>query len=211
MEAIHRFQDIVRRAIHAEQLDAYGWDVVAFGSELIDVARGNPLDQPAFELEFIAMIDSTRPGGTFVEFCMHALRWEAVRSAIEQRQRAAIERNDFRAEPYFRHMLESFSPEWGDADDVYASFPGWHLTIHSSRAHIRAAPKCTPSAIFTLSRRPAAGRLNSGVRQQYESNRGIRERLPKHTCFHRQVRRPHVQNQELGSCHNVGRGRVLYN
>ena len=40
------------------------------------------------------------------------------------------------------------------------------LTIHSSRAHIRAAPDCTPSAIFALSRRPAAGRLNSGVRPQ---------------------------------------------
>lgn len=38
------------------------------------------------------------------------------------------------------------------------------LTVHSSRAHIRAAPKRTPSAIFALSRRPAVGRLNSGVR-----------------------------------------------
>jgi hypothetical protein len=37
------------------------------------------------------------------------------------------------------------------------------LTIRSSRTHIRAAPKCAPSAIFALSRRPAAGRLNSGV------------------------------------------------
>ncbi|WP_368566291.1 hypothetical protein [Pseudoxanthomonas sp. UTMC 1351] len=33
----------------------------------------------------------------------------------------------------------------------------------SSRTHIRAAPECTPSAIFARSRRPAAGRLNSGV------------------------------------------------
>ena len=41
---------------------------------------------------------------------------------------------------------------------------GRPLTIHSSRAHIRAAPECTPSAIFALSHRPAAGRLNSGVR-----------------------------------------------
>lgn len=37
------------------------------------------------------------------------------------------------------------------------------LTIHSSRARIRAAPKCMPSATFALSRRADAGRLNSGV------------------------------------------------
>ena len=41
------------------------------------------------------------------------------------------------------------------------------LTIHSSRTRIRAAPECTPSAIFALSRRPAAGRLNSGVRPMH--------------------------------------------
>jgi hypothetical protein len=122
MEALQRFCEIVRRAVQAEQLDPYGWDVIAYGSELIDVARSNPLHQPAFEKEFISMVDSTRPGGPFIEFCMHALRWDAVRSSIEQRHRAAIDRNDFRAEPYFRHMLESFNATWDDANDMYASY-----------------------------------------------------------------------------------------
>jgi hypothetical protein len=122
MESVRQFQEILARAVVAERVDPYGWDLSRYGAELIESVRSHPSDQAILEGEFISLVDSGEPGAPFLEFCMHALRWSAVRIAIEERHRAAIDRNDFRAEPYYRHLLESFTDGWDDANDIYAGY-----------------------------------------------------------------------------------------
>ena len=124
MDAIKAFQKIVGEAIAAEKADPYGWDLISFGSALIDIARQNPGCKSDFVDEFNAMIvaDDFGPGGPFVEFCMHALRWDEVRNFIEELHIAAISKPDWRAEPYYRHLSEAFEDEWDDANDIYASY-----------------------------------------------------------------------------------------
>ena len=45
----------------------------------------------------------------FVEICMHALRWPAVREEFQKMQREAIDRNDWCSEPVYRHYLEGMA------------------------------------------------------------------------------------------------------
>jgi len=53
---------------------------------------------------------------------MHALRWEGLRQYFAQAQKEAIARNDWRVEPYCRHVLEAFDDNWEDANDFYAGY-----------------------------------------------------------------------------------------
>ena len=122
MDALAEFREIVRRAVDTERSDPDNWDLIPYGAQVVATVHAHPLDQQAFEQEFISLVDAdSGPGGPFLEFCMHALRWDSVRLAIEQRHRAAIDRRDFRKEPYYRHLLESFDDDWGDANDLYGS------------------------------------------------------------------------------------------
>lgn len=73
-----------------------------------------------FEAEFVAS-EGIAPL-ELLEFCMHALRWESLHTHFQNQQEAALARNDCRAEPYYRGILESFSDNWEDADDFYALY-----------------------------------------------------------------------------------------
>ncbi len=121
MDPILQFREIIDRAKVAERHDPIGWELARFGAEIVQLVRSHPKSQRSFEIEFISLVDSD-PGGPFLEFCMHALRWRAVWAAIEQRHSAAIARNDFRAEPYYRYLLEAFREDWDDAKDVYRDY-----------------------------------------------------------------------------------------
>jgi hypothetical protein len=123
MDAIAAFREIVCRATDTEKSDPENWNLIPYAAELVATVHTYPQDQQAFEQEFISLVDDdSGPGGPFLEFCMHALRWDSVRLAIEKRHEAAIDRRDFRKEPYYRHLLESFDDDWGDANDLYASY-----------------------------------------------------------------------------------------
>ena len=95
-------------------------DVLPFTSAAISIIEKNPLLQPEFEAAFLDMPGYAPP--EFVEVCMHAFRWPNVKHEFEARCRAAVAKNDWRAEPVYRHYLEAFEPEWEDAKDFYASY-----------------------------------------------------------------------------------------
>lgn len=122
MSPVTDFKAIVSSAIEAEQTQPYDWDLMSHGIRVIELVRSYPEYQPVFEKMFVELVEAGSPGGPFVEFCMHALRWNSVQMAVEKLNAEAVSRNDWRAEPYYRHILESFENDWGDANDIYASY-----------------------------------------------------------------------------------------
>lgn len=97
-------------------------DVLPFTTRALAIIESNLDQQSEFEHEFMSMPHYAP--SEFVEVCMHALRWPAVKQEFERRQRDAIERNDWRTEPVYRHYLEAFDPEWEDAKDFYVEYFG---------------------------------------------------------------------------------------
>ena len=97
-------------------------DVLPFTTKALAIIRRHPELQTDFEREFVNMV-SYAPS-EFVEVCMHVLRWPRVKAEFESRSRAAVERNDWRLEPVYRHYLEAFEPDWEDAKDFYAAYFG---------------------------------------------------------------------------------------
>ena len=95
-------------------------DVLPFAAAALEQVADHPELQAEFEQAFLEM-PSYAPT-EFVEVCMHALRWKRVKAEYERRCRAAVERNDWRTEPVYRHYLEAFEDDWEDADDFYASY-----------------------------------------------------------------------------------------
>jgi hypothetical protein len=95
-------------------------DVLPFAADALQQIAAHPELKAEFERAFFEM-----PGYApteFVEVCMHALRWETVKTEYERRCRSAVERNDWPTEPMYRHYLEAFENDWEDADDFYASY-----------------------------------------------------------------------------------------
>lgn len=97
-------------------------DVLPFTTEALDVIRAHPDLQPDFESVFLQM--SSFATTEFVEVCMHALLWPNVRREFERRHREAVARNDWRAEPVYRHYLDAFEEEWDVAHTFYAAYFG---------------------------------------------------------------------------------------
>jgi hypothetical protein len=95
-------------------------DVLPFASAALEVIATHPELQADFEAAFLEMPPYAPT--EFVEVCMHALRWPNVRQEFEARCRAAVDRNDWRTEPVYRHYLEAFEPDWEDASDFYAPY-----------------------------------------------------------------------------------------
>jgi hypothetical protein len=95
-------------------------DVLPFATEALETIGSHPELRAEFEQAFLEM--PAYAPTEFVEVCMHALRWETIKAEYERRCRSAVERNDWRTEPVYRHYLEAFEDDWEDADDFYASY-----------------------------------------------------------------------------------------
>jgi hypothetical protein len=117
---IERFRELVLAAAKAFLPESGADEIVPFGAALVELVRSNPSEQQHFEREFIASSEIAPP--ELLEFCMHALRWEPLRAHFVSQHRSAIERNDWRAEPYYRHLTEAFEDDWEDARTFYASY-----------------------------------------------------------------------------------------
>jgi len=85
-------------------------DVLPFTSEALELVRAHPELRSEFEELFLNM--SSYAPSEFVEVCMHTLRWSRVKLGFEELHREAVARNDWRAEPVFRHYLEAFEDDW---------------------------------------------------------------------------------------------------
>ena len=95
-------------------------DVLPFASKAIEMIEAHPSLQSDFEQAFLAM--TPYAPSEFIQVCMHAFRWPTVKKEFEVRCRAAVMRNDWRAEPVYRHILDAFEPDWEDAQDFYLSY-----------------------------------------------------------------------------------------
>jgi len=120
MNPITQFREIVAAAGKAFRPESGAPEIIPFGAALVELVRANPREREAFEREFMESTAVAPP--ELLEFCMHALRWESLRTVFRERQDAAIARNDWRSEPYYRHLLEAFDDEWEDATDFYAEY-----------------------------------------------------------------------------------------
>ena len=97
-------------------------DVLPFTSKAILIIEANPGLQTEFEQAFLHMDKGDYAPAEFIEVCMHIFHWPNVKYEFEARHRSAIESNDWRAEPVYRHYLEAFEPDWEDAMDIYESY-----------------------------------------------------------------------------------------
>jgi hypothetical protein len=86
------------------------------------ILQRNPDFWGQFENQMIALIDSPEEGVVeVISFLMHALRWEAVREAVEER--ISRPRGNVSNIRLYEAMLDSFSDSWRDRD-LYARFAG---------------------------------------------------------------------------------------
>lgn len=120
MNPVERVIQLAREAEAKLSVSFDAPDVLPFAEEALKQIADHPELQAEFEQTFLEM-PSYAPT-EFVEVCMHALRWQAVKAEYERRCRSAVERNDWRTEPVYRHYLEAFEDNWEDADDFYASY-----------------------------------------------------------------------------------------
>ena len=120
MSPIERVIQLAKEAEAKLSVSFNAPDVLPFATEALEIIAAHPELQIEFEQAFLEM--PAYAPTEFVELCMHVLRWEAVKTEYELRCRAAVEHNDGRTEPVYRHYLEAFEDEWEDADDFYASY-----------------------------------------------------------------------------------------
>jgi len=120
MDPIQQVEQLAREARVVLDDTFNSPDVLPFASKAIEIIEANPTLRSAFEQAFLKM-EQYAPS-EFVEVCMHAFQWPNVKAEFEARCRSAVLRNDWRAEPLYRHYLEAFEPEWEDAQDMYLPY-----------------------------------------------------------------------------------------
>lgn len=90
-------------------------------SAVLDHVLQHPAQRARFAELFVAVAyDRDRDGIDLVDYCMHALRWEEVRSAF--RNRLAAEQDE-RARHVLRGLLQAFDDGWEPAA-LYRRFVG---------------------------------------------------------------------------------------
>ena len=120
MHPVQQVEELARRAAAVINETFNAPDVLPFTSEAVAVIEANSALQPEFEQAFLKM-EQYAPS-EFVEVCMHVFKWPNVKAEFEARCRAAVLRNDWRAEPVYRHYLEAFEPDWESAQDMYVPY-----------------------------------------------------------------------------------------
>jgi hypothetical protein len=92
-------------------------DLERFGLEILNLIEGHSDIRTDFEAAFCELWQRTPDTPwEIVMFCMHTLRWLNVRRFYEQQLQSAVARQDWRAEPVARRILDSFNDEWEDRD-----------------------------------------------------------------------------------------------
>ncbi|MEV6437500.1 hypothetical protein [Streptomyces anulatus] len=115
MQVTQGILDIAEETCGAEELEP--------GLErALAILQGNPESKENFEACVIDLVNSPREGAVeIVSFLMHALRWEAVREAVEERIRHP--RGNISNLRLHEAMLDSFSDSWRDRD-LFTRFSG---------------------------------------------------------------------------------------
>ncbi|PZP90590.1 MAG: hypothetical protein DI587_38235 [Variovorax paradoxus] len=120
MEPLPEFREIVSTAVREFGPASGAPEIIPFGAALVSLARRNPELREQMEAEFIACLGHAPL--ELLEFCMHALRWENLKAYFQSQQSAAIAKDDWRAEPFYRSLVEAFDDDWEDARDFYTAY-----------------------------------------------------------------------------------------
>ena len=78
---------------------------------VLDYIKRHPEVRETAEALFIEALDWVLDPWELIAFCMHELRWQSVRDAVETR--LALSRNQ-REKPILRSILEAFEDDWVD-------------------------------------------------------------------------------------------------
>ena len=85
---------------------------------LLQYIKEHPESRNAAEGRFLAGLHARTTPWELISFCMHELRWEPVRQAIEQLMRHAT---DPRNQRVLRLIVESFDDQW-DERQLYSYY-----------------------------------------------------------------------------------------
>jgi hypothetical protein len=101
------------------------FDAEAEMVQFLNTVRAHPQERGfVFELFKRSLADRSRPSDwEFIQFCLHALRWEEMREYLADLLTKAVAQNDWRGVPIWNHLLEAFSDDWDDAE-FYKEFGG---------------------------------------------------------------------------------------
>jgi hypothetical protein len=93
--------------------------------EFLRTVRAHPQERAfVFELFKRSLTDRSRPSNwEFIQFCIHALRWEEMREFLTDLVAKAVKANDWRGLRIWNHLLDAFSDGWDDAE-LYKEFSG---------------------------------------------------------------------------------------
>ena len=122
MNVVDSFRKIVSDAKETFLPESGTEEIIPYGIALVRLAETHPEQRAVFQQEFVAASHTAPP--ELIEFCMHALRWDSLRIYFQQCHSDAVARNDWRAEPFYRHLVDSFEDTWEDAKTFYVSYFG---------------------------------------------------------------------------------------
>ena len=88
-----------------------------FGLRILELVRLHPENRAEFERAFCELWKRPDAGPwELVMFCMHSLRWSEAQQYYERELQSAIARQDWRAIPVARGILDSFRDDWENRD-----------------------------------------------------------------------------------------------
>lgn len=121
-EPVAELRQVIQGVLAAAE-ETYGAEALEPGLErALAIVQTNPEFEEQFENQLITLIDSPEEGVVeVVSFLMHALRWEAVREAVEEK--ITNPRGDVSNIRLYEAMLDSFTDSWRDRD-LYVRFAG---------------------------------------------------------------------------------------
>jgi len=118
MTPIEQIRNLKQQADSANAESFDQTSIIPFATQALQVISDHPDLRVSFEDVFLE-----RPvSWEFVSFCAHCLRWPTLKERVEFLHAEAISKNDWRAEPCFRHILDAFADDWEDAQDIYKSY-----------------------------------------------------------------------------------------
>ena len=110
MEGVQELQTLFGRAKSA--CDDDGVDMEQRFIALLEYLKQHPELRQAAEARFIAGLDGDLCW-ELISFCMHSLRYDAVREACNQQLHAADDPRDW---SFLNSIIDSFGDDWEDRD-----------------------------------------------------------------------------------------------
>lgn len=112
-------EDLERLALAAEVAIAGSGstlDLEPIVTEAVRLVHTHPNERNELAASFVRLGYGSGTPWEFVAACMHVLRWGEVKDGIQRTFDGAVAREDWRAIPILRNILNAFEDGWEDAD-----------------------------------------------------------------------------------------------